>query len=543
MWAIRYRGLTPTAICYRHFVASLDRPWSLPNKKSGDQPEPIAACQTRFLPGEGSLSILATSAAATSPMTGRRAANLDRNLLANHLGHASRHGMSHFLGDTTWDLDGFGVMDCLAFRVRNPLHALRGDVTAGLVRHLLGERVRHHLANFIGASASLRLGHHLAYLVGAGASLVLTNHLANFVSASASLRLGHHLANSVGAGASLRLGHHLANFIGASFDLVLTNVVADLVSAGLDFVLANVAANLVRNFFVHNFSLVANAVDRLPLDLGDPNLLADFGRRALNFHDLAGARNIHASTAAGIPLPATRLADILLDDRTGAFGDFRLPVAAANFHFLRVVNGLADRVTLVAIASLVNRLADGVTDLPGLGFPNRLANGVTDLLGLGFPDRLADRIALGASFGFVNWLADRVADRLGLGFPDGLADRVALGASLGFPDRLADGVANLLGLGFPDRLANGVTARLVVRFVNWLADRVVTFLVLCLRHVLHTIDRLGVIHRVIDGLVAGVLLFFVDDFLTRLHHGIALSLGTAVTRRIGTAAVIACGAE
>ena len=34
-WAIRYRGLTPTAICYHHFVASLDRPWSPGRKHSG----------------------------------------------------------------------------------------------------------------------------------------------------------------------------------------------------------------------------------------------------------------------------------------------------------------------------------------------------------------------------------------------------------------------------------------------------------------------------------------------------------------------------
>ena len=293
-------------------------------------------------------------------------------MLADHLGYAAGCGVGDLLGDTTWDLDGLGVMDRLADRVRNSLHASLAHVTAGLVGHLLGDGMRHHLANLIGASAGLGFGNHFADLVGANASL----------------RLGNHLANLVGANAGLGFGNHRANLIGASLDLVLADVLANLVGAGLDFVLANVAADLVGHLLGDRLTLITNAVDRLPRDGGNPNLLADLGGGTLDGDDLALAGNVNAAAAAGIPLPATRLTDILLDDRTGAFGDFRLPVSATNLHLLGVVNRLANGVANFFAASLGNVPCAGDRLIFTHAVVTRLVTSMTLLFPPNTPDSL-----------------------------------------------------------------------------------------------------------------------------------------------------------
>jgi hypothetical protein len=54
------------------------------------------------------------------------------------------------------------------------------------------------------------------------------------------------------------------------------------------------------------------AIHDLLLYAGNPNSLAAFDRRTMNFHDAALSGHIDATATLGVPLPATRLLNTLL---------------------------------------------------------------------------------------------------------------------------------------------------------------------------------------------------------------------------------------
>ena len=122
-----------------------------------------------------------------------------------------------------------------------------------------------------------------------------------------------------------RLADGVRNLFHTGFFLVTANRVrnllrsllldhfADLVGASLGASLGNHLANGVRHLLFDNLTLVANAIDRLGLNLGYPDLLAHLTWRALNTDNLAFARAVNASALARIPFPATWLSNALFN--------------------------------------------------------------------------------------------------------------------------------------------------------------------------------------------------------------------------------------
>ena len=165
-----------------------------------------------------------------------------------------------------------------------------------------------------------RLADGVRNLFHTGFLLVTANRVRNLLR---SLLLDH-FADLVGAGLGASLGNHLANFVGA----------------GLGASLGNHLAHGVRHLLFDNLTLVANAIDRLRLNFGYPDLLAHLTWRALNTDNLAFARAVNASALARIPFPATWLSNALFNHATRTLRNLRFPVPTANLHFFGVVLSL-----------------------------------------------------------------------------------------------------------------------------------------------------------------------------------------------------------
>ena len=468
-----------------------------------------------------------------------RAANRDRDLLAHHPRDTARHGVGLLSSNTTGHLDRLCVVDRLAHGVGNLSGANLRLVAAHRVRNFLFDAFRDHVTDPIADRLHALLGNHVANLVDARLDHLLGHHATRLVGERLDALLMDHVANLVDARFDAVFRNHVALAIRHRLDTRFGNHVADLVGANLGSRFRDVPANRVRYRFGHHIVLVTDAIHDLGVHLGDPDLLADLARGALNSDGVRLAGYIHAAATARIPGPAARFLDALVNHRTRDFGDLRFPASAANLNRLRVGDRTADRAANLTMASLIDRLADIVTNRVATRFPDRPTDRVVDVTRTGFPHRFVNGVADILRPRFPDRRADRVADILRVRVPDRGILRVANVFRTRFPDGHANGVADFLGASLPDRFANIIGARLVVRLVDWLLNGILARLVVCFRYVAHALDRLAIVNRIVDRLVAGVLLLLVDHLFAGLHDGVTLLLSTVVLGRMnaGTMAV------
>ena len=405
------------------------------------------------------------------------APNGDRYLFTHHSWHTSRDGVWHFPRHTSADLDGLRVVNRFTNRIWHLLDSLFGYISANGIRHLLGMAFFDHPAD-----------------------LIITDFCSFF---------RDHFADFVGTGSGPFFRYHLADFVGAGSGSFFRNHSADFVATFLSPLLINISANRVRDFFFHNFSLISHAVYGFFFNFLNPYLFAYFSGRALDFFDTAFARHKDTAATARIPFPTARFTNTLTDHRARDFLDFCYPASATNLNRFGVLHRLADRTALFSVSSFSDRFTNGIANGPSLGFPNRLA--------------------------------DRITNRFLTRFPYGFADRIANRFLTRFPYGFADGVAYCPLTGFPNGLSHGVITGLVSRFIDRFSDCIATFPIPSFRYVLHTVNLLIFVDLVVHGLVAGVLLLFINDFSAGLHHGVAMLFGTPIVGFFGAAAVLVTG--
>lgn len=476
----------------------------------------------------GLAAVFAIAALNMSTLTGSRAANGDRHLLADDPRHAPRYRVGFLTSDAAGHLNRLRIVHRFANRVRNLPCANLRLISADRIRYLLGDALGNHVTDPVADCLHPLLGNHMANLVDAGLDNLLRNHPAGLVNQRLDSLLVHHVTNLVDTSLDTGFRNHMALAVGDGLDAGFGDHVAYFVGTNLGSRFRNIAANRIGHRVGYRVMLIADTVDDFGVDLGNPDLFADLAGWALHGYGVRLAGHVNAAATAGIPRPAAGLLHALVNDRARHFGDLRFPATTADLNRLRVRNWAAHRAADLSIASFINRFADIVADCVAAGFPNRLADRVVHVSRASFPNWLVDGVANILGSRLPDRRTNRVADIFGMGIPD----RRVLGVANVFGTRLPDGctnrVANLFGTGLPDRFADVVRTCLVVRLVHRLLDRVLARLIVRLRHVADTVNRLAIVNGVIYRLVASVLFLLVNHFTTGLHHGVALLLSSVI---------------
>jgi len=410
-----------------------------------------------------------------------RAAAVDRHFSADHAGDALGHLVLDLTRHATGDGSILGFADAFADAVRNLSRSCLLYVTASRVGNLFRVAFLNPMAGRV--RNLLRV----AFL----------DPTAGRVRNPSGLALADVAASGVGHFASFCFANHAA--------------------AGVRYAFGNGTRNLlthcVGNLAVLHFGDVPRAADLLFDGLGNPDSLAASRAGALNLDRLACAGLVDAAATGSIPFPRSRLANALVDDRTGNVLGDRLPLAAADLNFFAFRDRLTNRVAVVAVAGFLDGLVGRAADVAIMRRVNRLAHGVTLVAVAGFVNRLAHGVADVAVAGFVNRPATFAGD-----FP------VA-----GFVNRLADLAAHFTIASLVDRLANGVTLVAVARLVD----------------VLPAFHRNLFADCVVDRLGACIFFFLPHGFLHRLIAWGATCLRSAIISRgdaslLRTATVTGC---
>ena len=304
------------------------------------------------------------------------AANLNRNLLANHSWHATGHSVRLAYLAALLDLNGLGVALTSAFGFANRT----------------GTAFWNHFAHTVGAGFGFALGNHFAGCVVTNLASVLANHSANLVTNFLGSALRNHLACCVVANFGSILANHTANFVTNFFGFALRNHSADCVvasfcaalryhfanavGAGFGPALRHNTANRIRHLASSAFASIPSAADLFLLASWYPHFLANGFWRTLHAFGTAFSRCVNTLACARIVSPSTGLTNGLFHYRAGDRLGLRFPMPTLNSHGPCVLFWDTNTVLFCSHLLLANSVVNGVVYLSCFGFVDWLAYGV-----------------------------------------------------------------------------------------------------------------------------------------------------------------------